>query len=107
LSSYSFRRLTLGSKLVPAVSGLIGESAVAQRAQVSGRRVTDGAKKVTQYCSFVPHRLTDLTFAQKREVLDAFQAQFTLDKDGELRILLVLPTSETVSFYTTLRHASA
>jgi hypothetical protein len=52
-------------------------------------------------------RLNDLSFEQKREVLDALQAPFTLEKDGQLRILLVLPAADDISPYTTLRHASA
>ena len=68
------------------------------------------AAKVKLYCELMRGRLNDLSFEQKREVLDALQAQFTLDKEGEgeLRIVLVLPTlSETSESYTTLRHASA
>ena len=68
------------------------------------------AAKVTLYCELMRDRLNDLSFEQKREVLDALQAQFTLDKEGEgeLRIVLVLPSvSETSESYTTLRHASA
>lgn len=65
------------------------------------------AEKVKEYCALIRDRLNDLSFEQKREVLEALQAEFTLDKEGELRIVLVLPTSESASFYTTLRHASA
>jgi hypothetical protein len=68
------------------------------------------AAKIKLYCELMRDRLNDLTFEQKREVLDALQAQFTLDKEGEgaLRIVLVLPSvSETGETYTTLRHASA
>jgi hypothetical protein len=60
------------------------------------------AAKVKLYCELMRGRLNDLSFEQKREVLDALQAQFTLDKDGELRIVLVLPSvSETGESYTT------
>ena len=66
------------------------------------------AAKVKLYCELMRGRLNDLSFEQKREVLDALQAQFTLDKEGELRIVLVLPSvSEASESYTTLRHASA
>ncbi|HEV7664250.1 MAG TPA: hypothetical protein VGQ62_11990, partial [Chloroflexota bacterium] len=51
--------------------------------------------------------LDQLNFEQKREVLEVLQAEFTLEKDGQLRILLVLPTSESSRFYTNVRHASA
>jgi hypothetical protein len=64
------------------------------------------AEKVTQYCALMRDRLNDLSFEQRREVLDALLAQLTLDKEGELRILLVLPTSESASFCTTSRRAS-
>jgi chromosome segregation ATPase len=62
---------------------------------------------VTQYCALMRDRLNDLSFEQKREVLEALQAQFTLEKDGQLWILLVLPTASDISPYTTLRRASA
>jgi hypothetical protein len=65
------------------------------------------AERVTQYCALMRDRLNDLTFEQKREVLEALQAQFTLEKGGQLRILLVLPSADDISLYTTLRHASA
>ena len=66
------------------------------------------AEKVKLYCELMRNGLNDLSFAQKREVLNALQAQFTLDREGELRIVLVLPSvSETGESYTTLRHASA
>jgi site-specific DNA recombinase len=82
-------------------------------AELEGRRAVSAqfepmAAKVTLYCELMRDRLDDLSFEQKREVLDALQAQFTLDKEGELRIVLVLPSvSETTESYTTLRHASA
>jgi hypothetical protein len=70
-------------------------------AELEGRRAVSAqfepmAEKVTQYCALTRDRLNDLSFAQKREVLEALQAQFTLEKDGNLRILLVLPTSDDV-----------
>ena len=64
------------------------------------------AEKVKLYCELMRDRLNDLTFEQKREVLDALQAQFTLEKDHTVRIVLVLPTSADISLYTTLRRAS-
>ena len=81
-------------------------------AELEGRRAVSAqfepmAEKVTQYCALMRDRLNDLSFEQKREVLEALQAQFTLEKDGNLRILLVLPTSDDISLYTTLRRASA
>jgi hypothetical protein len=65
------------------------------------------AEKITQYCALMRDRLNDLSFEQKREVLEALQAEFTLQKDGQLRIVLVLPTTVDISPYTTLRRASA
>ena len=41
------------------------------------------AAKVKLYCELMRERLDDLSFEQKRDVLDALQAQFTLDKEGE------------------------
>ena len=84
-------------------------------AELEGRRAVSAqfeplAAKVKLYCELMRDGLNDLSFEQKREVLDALQAQFTLDKEGEgaLRIVLVLPSvSETSESYTTLRHASA
>jgi hypothetical protein len=82
-------------------------------AELEGRRAVSAqfepmAAKVKLYCELMRDRLNELTFEQKREVLEALQAQFTLDKEGELRIVLVLPSvSETGESYTTLRHASA
>ena len=75
----------------------------ARLAELEGRRAVSAqfepmAEKVKLYCELMRDRLNDLSFEQKREVLDALQAQFTLDKDGEgeLRIVLVLPSvSET------------
>ena len=52
-------------------------------------------------------RLDNLTFERKREVLETLQAQFTLEKDHQLRVVLVLPANANVMSYTTLRHASA
>jgi propanediol dehydratase small subunit len=82
-------------------------------AELEGRRAVSAqfepmAERVTQYCELMRDRLNDLSFEQKRDVLEALQAQFTLDKEGELRIVLVLPSvSETSESYTTLRRASA
>jgi site-specific DNA recombinase len=81
-------------------------------AELEGRRAVSAqfepmAEKATQYCALMRDRLNDLSFEQKREVLEALQAQFTLEKDGRLRILLVLPTADDISSYTTLRRASA
>src|SRR6202165_1077473 len=57
-------------------------------AELEGRRAVSAqfepmAAKVTLYCELMRDRLNDLSFEQKREVLDALQAQFTLDKEGE------------------------
>jgi hypothetical protein len=81
-------------------------------AELEGRRAVSAqfepmAERVTQYCALTRDRHNDLSFEQKREVLEALQAEFTLDKEGQLRIVLVLPASESVSFSTTLRQASA
>ena len=81
-------------------------------AELEGRRAVSAqfepmAEKVTQYCALMRDRLNDLSFEQKREVLEALQAQFTLEKDGQLRIVLVLPAAADISSYTTLRRASA
>jgi hypothetical protein len=65
------------------------------------------AEKVKEYCALIRDRLDQLTFKQKREVLEVLQAEFTLEKDGRLRILLVLPTAADISLYTNVRHASA
>jgi propanediol dehydratase small subunit len=72
-------------------------------AELEGRRAISAqfepmAEKVKLYCELMRDRLNDLSFQQKREVLDALQAQFTLDKEGQLRIVLVLPSvSEAVT----------
>lgn len=50
-------------------------------------------------------RLAELTFEQKREVLEVLQAEFTLEKNGQLRILLALPAASDISLYTNVRHA--
>src|SRR5205085_5326649 len=81
-------------------------------AELEGRRAVSAqfepmADKVKHYCALMRDRLNDLSFEQKREVLEALQAQFTLEKDGQLRMLLVLPANAEVMSYTTLRHASA
>jgi hypothetical protein len=67
------------------------------------------AENSCQYGTLMRGGLNDLSFAPTREVLDALQARFTLEKEGEgeLRNLLVLPTSENAGFCTTLRRASA
>ena len=41
------------------------------------------------------------------EALEVLQAEFTLEKHGQLRILLVLPTTADISLHTNVRHASA
>jgi site-specific DNA recombinase len=81
-------------------------------AELEGRRAVSAqfdpmAERVSQYCGLMRDRLDDLSFEQKREVLETLQAEFTLDKESQLRIVLVLPASENASFYTTLRRASA
>jgi hypothetical protein len=65
------------------------------------------AERVKEYCALIRDLLDHLTFEQKREVLDVLQAEFTLAKDGQLRILLVLPSSSDISLYTNVRRASA
>jgi hypothetical protein len=65
------------------------------------------AEKVKEYCALIRDRLDQLTFEQKREVLEVLQAEFTLEKNGQLRILLVLPSAADISLYTNVRHASA
>jgi hypothetical protein len=67
-------------------------------AELEGRRAVSAqfepmAEKVKLYCELMRARLNDLTFEQKRAVLEALQAQFTLEKDGNLRIVLVLPSA--------------
>jgi hypothetical protein len=82
-------------------------------AELEGRRAVSAqfepmAEQVKLYCELMRDRLNDPNFEQKREVLEALQAQFTLDKDDQLRIVLVLPSvSETAESCTTLRRASA
>jgi site-specific DNA recombinase len=65
------------------------------------------AERVKEYCTLIRDRLDQLTFDEKREVLETLQAEFTLEKDGQLRILLVLPAAADISLYTNVRHASA
>jgi hypothetical protein len=89
------------------ISKLHGQ-ARSRLADLEGRRAVSGqfeplAEKVRQYCELMRDRLNGLSFEQKREVLEVLQAQFTLEKDGQLRVLLVLPATS----YTILRHASA
>ena len=69
----------------------------ARLADMEGRRAVSAqfepmAEKVRQFCELMRDRLNELSFEQKREVLEALQAQFTLAKDGQLRIVLVLPS---------------
>jgi len=69
----------------------------ARLADMDGRRAVSAqfepmAEKVRQFCELMRDRLNELSFEQKREVLEALQAQFTLAKDGQLRIVLVLPS---------------
>jgi propanediol dehydratase small subunit len=84
----------------------------ARLAELEGRRAVSAqfepmAEKVKEYCALIRDRLDQLTFEQKREVLEVLQAEFTLQKDGQLRILLALPTAADISLYTNVRHASA
>lgn len=81
-------------------------------AELEGRRAVSAqfepmAEKVKEYCALIRDRLDHLTFEQKREVLETLQAEFTLEKDGQLRILLVLPSTADISLYTNVRRASA
>lgn len=64
------------------------------------------AEKVKEYCALIRDRLDHLTFEQKREVLEVLQAVFTLEKDGQLRILLVVPSTADADFHTSARRAS-
>src|SRR5579859_115324 len=80
-------------------------------AELQGRRAVSAqfepmAEKVEEYGALIRDRLNQLTFEQKREVLEVLQAQFTLDKDSRLRILLTLPTSYVRDDNTNVRHAS-
>jgi site-specific DNA recombinase len=73
----------------------------ARLAELEGRRAVSVqfepmAEKVMQYCALMRDRLNDLGFEQKREVLEALQAQFTLKKDGNLRILVDEAPPQTV-----------
>jgi len=86
--------------------------AQSRQAELEGRRATSAqfepmAERVKEYCALIRDRLDQLTFEQKREVLEALQAQFTFEKDGQLRILLVLPSSADARLYTNVRHALA
>jgi hypothetical protein len=72
-----------------------------RHAELEGRRAVSAqfepmAEKVKLYCELMRDRLNDLAFEEKREVLEALQAQFTLEKDGRLRIPLVLPTAADI-----------
>jgi hypothetical protein len=54
-------------------------------AELEGRRATAAqlepmAEKVREYCALIRDRLDQLTFEQKREVLETLQAAFTLQK---------------------------
>jgi propanediol dehydratase small subunit len=67
-------------------------------AELEGRRAVSAqfepmAEKVKEYCTLIRDRLDQLTFEEKREVLEVLQAEFTLEKDGQLRIFLVLPSA--------------
>src|SRR5437773_9685351 len=62
-------------------------------AELEGRRAVSAqfepiAEKVKEYCALIRDRLDQLTFEQKREVFEVLQAEFTLEKNGQLRILL-------------------
>ncbi|HLZ29453.1 MAG TPA: hypothetical protein VKV73_19220 [Chloroflexota bacterium] len=70
-------------------------------AELKGRRAVSAqfepmAGEGQLYCELMRDRLNDLTFEEKREVLEALEAQFTLEKDGKLRIVLVLPTGSDI-----------
>jgi site-specific DNA recombinase len=54
-------------------------------AELEGRRAVSAqfepmAEKVKEYCALIRDRLDQLTFEQKREVLEVLQAEFTLEK---------------------------
>ena len=81
-------------------------------AELEGRRAISAqfeplAEKVKEYCALVRDRLGQLTFEQKREVLEVLQAELTLEKDGALRLLLTLPTGYMQDDHTNVRRASA
>ena len=78
-----------------------------QRIDVDLRQLRKGVHQPADRHDSLRDRLDELSFEQKRDVLEALQAQFTLEKDGSLRIVLVLPTAADISLYTTLRRASA
>jgi hypothetical protein len=87
-----------------------------RQAELEGRRAASTqfepmAEKVKEYCALIRDRLDQLTFEEKREVLDVLQAEFTLEKDGQLRIVLVLPSTADDTYVqhnrTNVRHASA
>jgi hypothetical protein len=44
------------------------------------RQASAMADKVKEYCTLIRDRLDQLTFEQKREVLEVLQAEFTLEK---------------------------
>jgi site-specific DNA recombinase len=81
-------------------------------AELEGRRAVSAqfeplAEKVKEYCALARDRLDQLTFEQKREVLEVLQAELTLEKDGALRLLLTLPTGYMQDDHTNVRRASA
>jgi propanediol dehydratase small subunit len=54
-------------------------------AELEGRRAVSAqfepmAEKVKEYCDLIRNRLNQLSFEEKREVLDVLQAEFTLEK---------------------------
>jgi hypothetical protein len=54
-------------------------------AELEGRQAVSAqfepmAEKVKEYCALIRDRLDELTFEQRREVLEALQAEFTLEK---------------------------
>ena len=81
-------------------------------AELEGRRAVSAqlepmAEKVKEYCALIRDRLDQLTFQEKREVLEILQAEFTLEKEGALRVLLTLPTGYVQHDHTNVRCASA
>ena len=51
------------------------------------------AEKVKQFCGLIRDRLDQLEFKLRREVPGDAQAELTLQKDGNLPMLLVLPAA--------------
>src|SRR5260370_334175 len=61
-------------------------------AELEGRRAVSAqfepmAERVKEYCALIRDRLDQLTFDENRELMDVLRAEFTLEKDGQLRIL--------------------